>query len=212
MSWTTKQPGNNEEKEKFDAAVRRAISSGILLFCSAGDKGAHLDSDYPMASNSNKIFKIGAAKANGNAWDWVGDIHSLDFIIPGHEVQERASGDNLLQNFQAQTGSSVATALGVGLAALIIYCVQLAAMHTQMSQPAEAAVTAVTTTDLADVKKHENMKAAFENIGTSKDSQNKFIEVWKLFEKAAKDIKPLDKEKRLEKVADLARNLVRISI
>lgn len=215
MSWTAKQHENNDkDREKFDTTVRRAVNSGILLFCSAGDKGAHEDSDYPAASNPRQMFRIGAAKANGNAWDWVGDINNLVFIIPGHEVPERTPGDDLLQTTRPQTGSSVATALGAGLAALIIFCVQLAAMHTEMSQQLSQAVgmvpTAVNMKDLADVKEHESMKAAFNAIGTSKESNHKFIEVWKLFDKAGKDLKPLDKEKRLEILADLGRKFVRL--
>jgi hypothetical protein len=186
--------------------MRRAVNAGILIFCSAGDTGAHQDTDYPAAFNPNKVFRIGAAKANGNVWDWAGNLNNLDFIIPGHEVLERTPGDAPLQNFQPQTGSSVATALGAGLAALIISCVKLGAMHTQI---VGVSPTAVTMKDLIDVKKHENMKAAFDAIGTSRESQNRFIEVWRLFDKAAKDIKPLDKDRRLGIVANLARNFVR---
>lgn len=205
MSWTTQEPENREDKKRFDDAIRRAVDSGILLFCSAGDKGAHKDSDYPVASNPTKIFRIGAAKPNGNAWDWVGDINNLDFIIPGYRVFDR---DDPLQNVQSQTGSSVATALGAGLAALIICCVQLAAMHTQMFQTTDT-VTAVTTQHLVEVKKHEKMKAALESIGTSRESQDKFIEVWRVFDK---DIKLSDKRKGLGIVAAMARDLVRAGV
>ena len=215
MSWTIKQPENNsEEKKKFDAAVRRAVDAGILMFCSAGDKGSHQDNDYPAASSPGKMLRIGAAKANGNAWDWVGDINNLDFIIPGHQIVERPTDEDP-QNFQMQTGSSVATALGAGLAALIISCVQLAAIHTQISQQVAQAAsvtpTAITVKDLTDVKKHVSMKAAFDAVGTSRESQNKFIEVWKVFDKAAKEMKPLEKDKRLGVVAALAPKFVRLT-
>jgi hypothetical protein len=216
MSWTIKQPENNSpEKKKFDDAVRRAVEKGILMFCSASDKGSHQDNDYPAASSPGKMLRIGAAKANGNVWDWTGDINNLDFIIPGHQVVDRASEDEPPQNFQEQTGSSVATALGAGLAALIICCVQLAAIHTQMSaQVAQAggvAPTAVTAKDLTDVKKHDSMKLAFDAIGTSRETQNKFIEVWRMFDKPAKEMKPLEKERRLGVVAALAPKFVRLA-
>ncbi|KAF7952194.1 uncharacterized protein EAE97_001691 [Botrytis byssoidea] len=174
MSWTIKQPdSNSEEKEKFDSAVRRAVKAGILLFCSAADKGLHQDNDYPAASNPTKMFKIGAAKPNGNVWDWVPNIRHLDFIIPGYEVAENASLDNdSSQHFQPQTGSSVATALGAGLATLVICCVQLASIHTQMSRQKghPDAPSSLTLDDLRHVKNHENMKAALRTIGTSPDS------------------------------------------
>ncbi|THV44375.1 hypothetical protein BGAL_0659g00010 [Botrytis galanthina] len=208
MSWTIKQPdSNSEEKEKFDSAVRRAVKAGILLFCSAADKGLHQDNDYPAASNPTEMFKIGAAKPNGNVWDWVPNIRHLDFIIPGYEVAENASlDDDSSQNFQPQTGSSVATALGAGLAALVICCVQLASIHTQMSRQKghPDAPSSLTLDDLRHVKNHENMKAALRTIGTSPDSDNKFIEVWRLFDKAAKDMAGKDKEQQLGVIVALA--------
>ncbi|CAD6444527.1 beb5f8ce-0045-4c4b-a4ef-6b03b5f527a4 [Sclerotinia trifoliorum] len=208
MSWTVKQPdSNSEEKEKFDAAVRRAVSAGILLFCSAADKGLHQDNDYPAASNPVSIFKIGAAKANGNVWDWVPSIKSLDFIIPGYEVAEKASlGDDPAKSFQPQTGSSIATALGVGLAALVICCVQLAAIHTEMTREVNKldAPTALTLHDLQNVKNHENMKTALQNIGTSVESEHNFIEVWKLFDRATKDMKGSEKMEQLRVIMSLA--------
>ncbi|KAG9237404.1 hypothetical protein BJ875DRAFT_453856 [Amylocarpus encephaloides] len=209
MSWTIAQPSTSDEKERLDTAIRRAISAGILLFCSSADKGLHQDNDYPAASNPSKMFRIGAAKANGNAWDWVPNITNLDFIIPGHEVAEKALlDDDPSQTFQPQTGSSVATALGAGLAALIICCVQLAAIHTQMNQQVDTP-TAVTVSDLREVKRHDGMKAAFGAIGTSMESQNKFVEVWRVFDKAAKEMRVLEKERRLGVVAALAPKFVR---
>ncbi|KAF7898370.1 hypothetical protein EAF00_004816 [Botryotinia globosa] len=196
-----------EEKEKFDSAVRRAVKAGILLFCSAADKGLHQDSDYPAASNPTKMFKIGAAKPNGNVWDWVPNIRHLDFIIPGYEVAESASlDDDSSQNFQPQTGSSVATALGAGLAALVICCVQLASIHTQMSRQKghPDAPSSLTLDDLRNVKNHENMKAALGTIGTSPYSDNKFIEVWRLFGQATIDMVGKDKEQQLGVIVALA--------
>ncbi|KAF5872904.1 putative major intracellular serine [Botrytis fragariae] len=210
MSWTIKQPdSNSEEKEKFDSAVRRAVKAGILLFCSAADKGLHQDNDYPAASNPTKMLKIGTAKPNGNVWDWVPNIRHLDFIIPGYEVSENASlNDDSSQNFQPQTGSSVATALSAGLSDLVICCVQLASIHTQMSRQKghPDALSSLTLDDLRHVKNHENMKVALENIGTSPDSDYNFIEVWRLFEKTTKDMAGKEKEPQLGVIAALASN------
>ncbi|TGO27280.1 hypothetical protein BPAE_0044g00130 [Botrytis paeoniae] len=187
---------NSEEKEKLDSAVRRAVKAGILLFCSAADKGLHQDNDYPVASNPTKMFKIGAAKPNGNVWDWEPNIRHLDFIVPG-------------QNFQLQTGSSVATALGAGLAALVICCVRLASIHTQMSRQKghPDAPSSLTLDDLRHVKNHENMKAALRTIGTSPDSDNNFIEIWRLFDKATRDMAGKDKEQQLGVIVALAYKL-----
>lgn len=182
----------------------RAVKANILMFCAAGDIGAHKETDYPAAYNPPKIFRIGAAKADGNAWSWAGDMSTLDFIIPGHEVSERESRDPTPVNFHPQTGSSVANALAVGLAALIISCVQLGAIHTLFNP----SPTAVAVRDLNNLKKCETMKAAFSQIGTSHESNNKFIEVWHKFDETNKRFRGGDRNKKLERIADLARNIV----
>jgi hypothetical protein len=204
MSWTIKQPEDAAEKRRFDNAMDKAVAQNILIFCAAGDAGAHEDSDYPAAYNPNKVFRIGAAKADGNAWSWAGHLNSLDFIIPGHEVVERESRDIMLQNFKPHTGSSVANALGTGLAALIISCVKLGAIHTHLKG---ASATSVGINHLGSLQKHAKMKAAFKNIGTSEESHNKFIEVWRRFDETETNFKGRDKDRQLDHIAKLARDL-----
>ncbi|CCD44562.1 hypothetical protein BofuT4_P054630.1 [Botrytis cinerea T4] len=111
----------------------------------------------------------------------------------------------MLANFRPQTGSSAATALGVGLAALVICCVQLATIHTQISrQKSQVDVSSFTLDDLRNIKNHENMQDALKAIGTSPDSNHKFIEVWKMFDNVTKSMAGKDKEERLEVIAKLA--------
>lgn len=206
MSWTVKEPPIGEDKERFDKAMARAVTQGILIFCAAGDTGLHQDTDYPAACSPSKLFRIGAAKADGHVWSWAGNLASLDFIIPGHDVVERQVGDAPPAGFQPQTGSSVANALAAGLAALIISCVKLAAIHTHITGHS---ATAVATRDVHDVMRFEKMKAAFKAIGTSEETKNKFVEVWNMFDEGGKEFRGWDRERRLEMVADLARGFVR---
>ncbi|KAF7908522.1 uncharacterized protein EAF01_004277 [Botrytis porri] len=84
-------------------------------------------------------------------------------LLVGYEVAGNASlDDDSTQNFHPQTGSSNATALGAGLAALVICCMQLASVHTQMSRQKDHldAPSSLALDDVRQVKNHENMKAA----------------------------------------------------
>jgi hypothetical protein len=208
MSWTIKETEDNHEDIKaLEAAMSNAWERGILMFCSASDKGAHHDKDYPAAYNPARIFRIGAAKANGYVWESAGDLRNLDFIFPGHEVVSRNAHGAPMEGFQPNTGSSVATALAAGLAALIIHCVRLGAIYTQTLGTVNPGPGAVTTKNFVDVKKHDSMKAVFRAIGTSDDGGHKFIEVWSRFEKATKRLKE-ERDGKLEVIADLASGLV----
>ncbi|UKZ75141.1 hypothetical protein TrVFT333_002814 [Trichoderma virens FT-333] len=120
-----------------------------------------------------QIFRIGAATADGRVWGMAGDLANMDFILPGHNVFDAVGSYNgLLENFKPRTGSSVATALAAGQAALIMHCVRLAAIHS----------TKNVRTKLA-------MKAALKRIGTSDEEQHKFIEVWNRFDSATEKLR-----------------------
>jgi hypothetical protein len=210
MSWTIKPPPDgSEEKELFDKAIRRAVSSNVLMFCSSNDAGDYSEADYPAASNREKIFRIGASQDNGLVFPWAGRVDKLDYIFPGVEVfQRKPKGEPSLESWKSETGSSVATALGAGLAALLIYCVKIGAIHT--SGIPGGAATGVNSKDVEEIKKHQAMREAFNDIGFS--ATNKFIEVWKFFDKRTEDLKerPLEQDS-METVADMARSLVRKS-
>lgn len=87
----------------------------------------------------------------------------------------------------------------------MICCVQLATIHTQISrQKSQVDVSSFTLDDLRNIKNHENMQDALKAIGTSPDSNHKFIEVWKMFDNVTKSMAGKDKEERLEVIAKLA--------
>lgn len=126
MSWTITPPFNETETEQKDrkdleAAITKASAANILMFCSASDEGAkQLDTLPSKASGS--VFKIGGADANGGLYERVGDIAAVDYTLPGHLVASDALADSARSKVQYSSGSSVATALAAGLAALILYC------------------------------------------------------------------------------------------
>lgn len=126
MSWTITPPTNETDEEledlkELESAIMEASKANILMFCSASDEGAKQDDTYPSKALSGKIFKIGGADANGGLYDRVGDITAVNFILPGQLVASEELSDTALK-VQYWNGSSIATALAAGLAALILYC------------------------------------------------------------------------------------------
>lgn len=216
MSWTIeKTEANKTEVEKLEKAIAKAAEDNILMFCAAADGGAQRDRTYPAATASTKnIFKIGAAEPAGTATKWLGET-LVDFIFPGHEVVRERQDDPGVTKYTPKTGSSVATALASGLAALVLYCVQLAAVARQKKGASGGRTTATTTTtgsafgNLAGyqaLKNHERMKEAFLQIGTTKD---KYIRVWERFEKPVKDAEGKPKDEWMDCVEALAETFTR---
>ncbi|KAI1213091.1 uncharacterized protein F4807DRAFT_471577 [Annulohypoxylon truncatum] len=205
MSWTIeKTDGNRDDIKKLEDAVGLAARQNILMFCAATDQGAYKDQTYPAASATKNIFKIGAAEASGTALKWLGDQSLVDFIFPGHKVvMERHDNPNV-KNYTALTGSSVATALASALAAVILYCVQLADTKRYAGRPNELSA-------YKSLKDHERMKEAFSQIGTTKESDNKYIMVWNRFtrqvKQAEKDSAPRDRY--IDYIIGLADELMR---
>ncbi|UKZ53163.1 hypothetical protein TrVGV298_006955 [Trichoderma virens] len=124
MPWTIKPPTEQKKKDEFDDAIHNALNTkGLLMFCAASDQGSSADLMYPYGSNPNS-FRISAAKATGSMLDTVGDAHELSFISPSNEVvidhDYQDVQDKAFREFEALSGSSVATALATGLAALVM--------------------------------------------------------------------------------------------
>jgi len=146
MSWTINEtPRNKEAIGLLKGAIYDAEKAGILLFCSVSDQGVKKNMAYP-ASLSNVVFRIGAATAYGDTWKWVGtDEADVDFILPGTRLRVDTR-DPVVKNVKPCSGSSLATALAAGLAAVVLDCVAI-------NDPAE----------LNLLRSRANMKMAFES-------------------------------------------------
>lgn len=201
MSWTIEDADNNEIA-KLISTVQKAVEKNILLFCAAKDQLGP-DKSHPGASTPSR-FKIGAATQYGQQWEGVGES-DVDFIFPGHNVIYNDPREVPIDkcNTTLLTGSSVATALAAGLAGLILYCVQLAAVAERGPGRSEA----ITMKDFDSLKSYKRMHNAFRNIPPIASS-NKFLAVWKVFGSKQKVdlMKPEDKYKRM---VDVAKALIR---
>ncbi|KAF5558518.1 intracellular serine protease [Fusarium napiforme] len=199
MSWTIEPPKDDRERQDLENAVVEAANANILMFCSARDKGAHDALTYPSKATT-KIFTIGAANSSGASVDYVGNATKLSYTFPGDKV-EVDSGPGRRTPPEIVDGSSVATALAAGLAALILYCIQVRIFLAKDSEKQKA------RDDYRKVKKHEWMMKAFDAIETTKESNHKFLKVWEMFGKCVeqKDQKP--QGEWLQLVADVGTRL-----
>lgn len=213
ISWTVKKTKDNgADIVELGEAIKKALDDGILVFCAAGDTGVSSETDYPWAYDQRRIFRIGAATAEGMVWGAAGNLQHLTFILPGHRVVARNPHREgaLPQDFEERTGSSVATALASGLAALILNIVRMGAIQTEQDgKRGIVSSTAVRAAEFESIKDHDNMMAVLKSIGLD-EGQQKFIEVWKRFDGPTKDLKTPGPEVKtdLGVVAKLARDMV----
>ncbi|KAM0351825.1 hypothetical protein ACHAPU_002338 [Fusarium lateritium] len=175
--------------------LERACKQQVLMFCSSSDQISDTD-HYPSSFRRHRFFLIGAAHDDGSAYGHAGKNN--DFIFPGVNVD--TSGGRSLHLYLADrtaaseesTGSSIATALAAGLAAMITYCFKASALATviaRMQQGRDYMVRPelVKQVDVDRIAEHDVLKGAFNRIGKLENGQ--FIQVWDRFQPATEYLK-----------------------
>lgn len=235
MSWTiVKDTTNESDLVRLEAALKKAsVTNKVLLFCASPDSGemtkAKAKTFYPFGCSIDVgLFKMAAATVDGIRIPTAGS--HFDYSLPGHEVEESSqlSGDGvreLLRSRQTaedehdglKTGSSIATALGAGLAALIIHCVRLGAayIHKTSTSPgnADGNTNPRPLTDdsensnkvnnlrdmlglqaLEHIKQPAQMRVVFDCMVSGGSSSDRYIEVWAMFKECGDKIEALGKK------------------
>ncbi|KAK2010069.1 hypothetical protein LZ32DRAFT_589032 [Colletotrichum eremochloae] len=216
MSWTIPvPPEGSKEKQLLDSVLEKACSRNVLMFCSSPDQ-ISATKHYPSAFRRSRFFLIGAAHDDGSAYGHAGKDN--DFIFPG--VNVNTSGGASLPAFLADkmssskelTGSSIATALAAGLAAMITYCFKASALAiatTRMEQGKDyvAGPELVQPGDVEKISQHSVLKTAFNRIGRMDNGQ--FIQVWNRFQPASLILEGENKyEDKLACIMKLCSNLI----
>lgn len=176
MSWTipAKDP-NTEEIDGLKRAIAEANKHNKLLFGALRESEDALIEDgfYPVGLP--QVFKIGSATRTGNlVKTHSGDGRNVQFILPGLEVFMDLDEEVLTLN-----GSSIATALASGLAALILFCADLVDMDDADSGNSVRGLG-------RRLREFESMEGAFENM-SHKSNEKKFPEVQRFFKFAGQD-------------------------
>ncbi|KAF7948884.1 hypothetical protein EAE96_008066 [Botrytis aclada] len=199
MSWTIPPPDDSTTRNLLRAAISEALRENILMFCSASDGGPVEDKSFPWAAAKGNIFRIGAATDKGMASPDVGNPTNLGFTFPGTDVERK----DVDKKVEYQTGSSVATALATGLAALVLYCVQVKLLRTEDRDKGRVRQS------FKRLKEYDGMLKAFQdNIGTTPESNNKYLKVWTVFRKYIKNMNESPDE-MIDQIANLGDELCR---
>ncbi|KAL7793940.1 subtilisin-like protein [Trichoderma afarasin] len=183
MSWTLpKSSAENETKDEL------AVKRKVIMFCSSPDAGKFTELDYPSGPWRSRFFRIGAARADGTVFEWTPE-DGISFVLPGVDVVKEQAGrtssetqsfgvTSRVADFKYETGSSVATALAAGLAAMIIYCVKASIMALRIAnQNMDSMIgIAITNGGLKRISEHDAMKQAFSTLGNV--TASRFIQVW----------------------------------
>jgi hypothetical protein len=193
----------------LDDAINKAINKhGMLCFCALNDQGQSADFTYPHASNK-AIFKIASAKSADSILDTDYNECVPDFFFPD-DTAVKECGDDVdgaaLNIFDAHSSSSVANALAVGLAALMIECVRLGIIYTNENKQLNPKL-AITKEDLLKMRDPDQMRRALSRIGSNWKTGNKYIEVWYIFTAVASNLQHREGSRilQLHEIATLAR-------
>lgn len=186
MPWFSTIPTNpgkeyQDAEKLFTEAITHASEEKRIMICSSPDKGKTKTRGYPSAAEDINILRIGAASWAARTYEWTEDY--ADYILPGVGVDKVAPNDRMASPGEI-TGSTVAAALGAGLAATIVYCFKTAALATKIAWAQGGSRGLVPSTQFSEehvrkIAEHLNMEFAFANIGHI--NQSRFFQVWDLF-------------------------------
>jgi hypothetical protein len=165
------------------------------MFCSSPDEGNFTELDYPSGPWRERFFRIGAAGADGRVFAYTPD-DGITFVLPGVDVVKDQLGSSSFEtsssggitgrvnDFKYETGSSVATALAAGLAAMIIYCVKASILAVMTANQNKHVVGIAIPDDGATlIAQHDAMQQAFRSLGTV--TPNNFIQIWEELDKVS---------------------------
>jgi len=218
MSWTVDPPKEGTPlRKRFDEVLALAAEKRILMFCSSSDAGNYSEEHYPIKYNEKLFFKIGAAKADGHPYSWVGPADKLDYLFPGVEVVQRRgrnkAATDVIDDWKAETGSSISTALAAGLAALIISLVSIGARYWEdETEGSNSANRGLEKKDFEELQRLEKMKGAFDRCNARSQSGYTFLQIWGKLDGVTALLKNLHGKEnvnaRKKVVAELARDLI----
>ncbi|KAL7785167.1 hypothetical protein V8C37DRAFT_420236 [Trichoderma ceciliae] len=217
MSWTIKRikSGHGKNQKAIDSlelAIQKAAHKNIIIVCAVQDS-AHYGNDdiFPQKSDTKKLMIVGSADENGDRSKFVNE-KSFDYLFPGEVfVPEILAATDV--------GSSVATAIAAGMAAMVLWCTRYYAIVMKnrndsalLDEQGDASrgntTTGSTTTattgetprtdpwvsETWDFRLENRMNALFDELKLQED---RFVDITSLINRAFKnldDIQDLDDE------------------
>ncbi|KAF4995238.1 hypothetical protein FGRMN_5269 [Fusarium graminum] len=114
MSWSLVKSNNNKDGVKqLEDQIQLAARANIIMYCAAPDQKYYKGNGeiVPHSSDTKRIRIVGAAKETGTKSNDVA-TDQVDYLFPGEGIKDLGE----------KGGSSAATALAAGFAALILSC------------------------------------------------------------------------------------------
>ncbi|KAH6691548.1 hypothetical protein F5X68DRAFT_202092 [Plectosphaerella plurivora] len=198
MSWTlpmSKDKSDEAAKNKLHKVLEKAVERNVLMFCSAPDEGKFSEFDYPSGPWRDRFFRIGAASADGKVFSWTPEV-GITYVLPGVDVVKDQISSRVFDTSSSrgassraveikyETGSSVATALAAGLAAMIMYCVKASILAVKTANQNKGDIVGFIPDDGATlIADPDAMKRAFAQLGSV--TSNKFVQVWEELDKVS---------------------------
>lgn len=192
MSWTVPKPKEDQQSDAYKRlkkAVKQACDANVLMFGSSPDEGQFNDAAAAWPTHlDRKIFRIGAAKDDGTAYSYAST--DVDYIFPGVNINADTTVSAAVTGTSdalGESGSSIATALAAGFAAVVICCVKICALANKMEKlkqlPGRVGVPGreISESDVVKIGQPDPMRKAFSVI---KVNPAKYIEVWDTFGEA----------------------------
>ncbi|MBW5446266.1 S8 family serine peptidase [Cohnella sp. CFH 77786] len=109
--------GGPEDVPELHAAIRKAVESGIVVVCAAGNEGDGNEStnefDYP--GSYNEVVSVGAIDLNRRSADFSNSNNEIDLVAPGEQILSTFPGGK----YATLSGTSMATPHVAGAVALI---------------------------------------------------------------------------------------------
>ncbi|KAH6680524.1 hypothetical protein B0J14DRAFT_683838 [Halenospora varia] len=205
MPWNVVSTGTNAAGlQDLRAMIEKASRAGILLFTGYDQHGFLNPGRSSETDETQRIFQISEFEPERpQSWR-----EQPDFILPGYDaVREQSSeGSLLLHKCQTVTGTAVASALGVSLAALVLYCVQLGALQIQSLNLHN--ISALRMNRFQDLKSHTRMRETLSSIGMGQGSDTRFIQVWNIFGTLPRQAE-IGRDGKLNIVAEIAGKLTK---
>ena len=210
MSWTFERtPSNKTEISQLETVIDEAHKKNILMFNSvpdSGKNGPRVENIYPTCLKDSGVIRIGAATRTGDPSAWSGA--DCDYVLPGEGIAFDHTNtpywpteNNAIDNAshakgESFTGSSYATALAAGVAALVLLCQDPNMIGTE-------------NPNKTTYRTYRRIKTAFNSMGTQEKSGGpQFINPWeKVFTNKLGEIDARDKESR-KKLAGVMKQLL----
>lgn len=161
--------GWDQVKRDVDVQIDRARQRGILLFAAASNDADFAPEYGPFPAFQPTVFCVYSCKATGDrsAFNPRPSKHKINFMLPGEDIAVFDRDMRPLPGFDSIKGTSFATPIAAGTAALVLELLRLQKQDHDKVEP--------------DLKRYEGMAAVFGKMSGDPTSDGYYhVRPWSL--------------------------------